>query len=84
MEQKYDYETVKELLDWAKELFDSKKYPSGRFKLSDCATITYCGIFLKYMIAMISKNWENPTFYPVIDQLRTFRTKVTGPEAVEG
>lgn len=83
MEQKYDYETVKELLDWAQELLDSKKYPSGIFKLSNCATITDCGMFLRSMVSMVSRNWENPTFYPVVDQLRTFRVKVTEPEAVK-
>lgn len=83
MEEKYDYEAVKELLDWAQELFDSKKYPSGEFELSSCAIITDCGMFLRSMISMVSRNWENPTFYPVVDQLRTFRVKVTEPEAVK-
>lgn len=32
---------------------------------------------------MISHNWENPTFYPTIDQLRTFRVKVTELEVVK-
>lgn len=83
MEQRYDYEAVKELLDWAQGLLDSKKYPSGKFKLSSCATITGCGMFLGSMISMVSRNWENPTFYPVVDQLRTFREKVAEPETVK-
>lgn len=28
------------------------------------------------MIAMISRNWENPTFHPTIGQLREFRMKI--------
>ena len=25
---------------------------------------------------MINRNWENPTFYPTIEQLREFRNKI--------
>lgn len=39
-----------------------------------CKTLynNYCGVFLKSMISVISRNKENPTFYPTIDQLCTF------------
>lgn len=83
MEKKYDNEAVKELLDWAQKTLDNKKYPSGRFEINTSATIIDCGVFLKSMISMISHNWENPTFYPTIGQLRTFRVKVTELEVVK-
>lgn len=82
MEQRYNYETVKELLDWAQGLLDSKKYPSGKFKLSNCATVTDCGVFLRSMISMVSRNWENPTFYPVVGQLCAFRAKLSESEVL--
>nr|DAU34225.1 MAG TPA: jmjN domain [Bacteriophage sp.] len=28
------------------------------------------------MILVIGKNWENPTFYPTVDQLRLFKEKI--------
>lgn len=75
-EKKYDYDSINELLTWAKETLNNKRYPSGEFQLNKCAKILDCGKFLDSMIAVISRNWENPTFYPTIDQLRTFREKI--------
>lgn len=44
--------------------------------MNKCAKILDCVKYLEAMVAMISKNWENPTFHPTIDQLREFRTKI--------
>ena len=63
-ENKYDYDSVQELLTWAKETLKNKSYPSGEFRLDKCAKILDCGRYLDSTIAVISRNWENPTFYP--------------------
>ena len=75
-EKKYERDSINELLTWAKETLNNKKYPSGEFQLDKCAKILDCGKYLDSMILVIGKNWENPTFYPTIDQLRLFRTKI--------
>lgn len=75
-EKKYDYDSINELLTWAKETLNNKRYPSGEFQLDKCAKILDCGKYLDSMIAVISRNWENPTFYPTVDQLRLFREKI--------
>lgn len=49
---------------------------AGEFQLDKCAKILDCGKYLDSMIAVISRNWENPTFYPTVEQLRTFREKI--------
>ncbi|WP_394367456.1 DUF6965 family protein [Bacteroides faecis] len=35
-----------------------------------------CKSHIEAMIQMISKNWENPTFYPTIDMFQKFRAKL--------
>lgn len=75
-EKKYDYDSINELLTWAKETLNNKRYPVGEFQLDKCAKILDCGKYLDSMIAVISRNRENPTFYPTVDQLRTFREKI--------
>lgn len=72
-ENKYNYDSVKELLAWAQKVLDNKSYPQGRFQISKCAVALDCGKYLSSMISIISKNWENPTFRPTIDQLYHFR-----------
>lgn len=76
MEQNYDKEAVKELLSWAQDVLDNKRYPSGRFQVNKSVAILDCGKYLESMMSMISHNWENPTFHPTIDQLRSFREKL--------
>lgn len=76
MENNYNHDSIQELLTWAKDTLDNKKYPQGEFQLNSCAKILDCGKYLDSMIAVISRNWENPTFYPPVDQLRTFREKL--------
>ena len=75
-EQKYDHDSINELLSWAKETLNNKKYPQEGFQLDKCTRISDCGKYLDSMILVISKNWENPTFYPTVDQLRLFREKI--------
>lgn len=72
----YDHDSINELLSWAKETLNNKRYPVGEFQLDKCAKILDCEKYLDSMILVISKNWENPTFYPTIDQLRLFREKI--------
>lgn len=74
---KYTDESVQEQLTWAKETLNNKRCPAGEFQLDKCVKILNCGKYLESMIAVISRNWENPTFYPTIDQLREVRTKIT-------
>lgn len=76
MEQNYDNEAVKELLSWAQDVLDNKRYPSGRFQVNKSAAILDCGKYLDSMISMISHNWKNTTFHPTIDQFRAFREKL--------
>lgn len=76
VEQKYDHDSVQELLTWAKETLKNKSYPSGRYQVNKSTTILDCGKYLESMIAVISRNWENSTFHPIIEQLREFRKKI--------
>ena len=75
-ETSYDHDSIQELLGWAKDTLDSKKYPTGEFQLDSCAKILDCGKYFDSMISVISRNWENPTFYPTVDQLRLFKNKI--------
>ena len=78
MEQNnYDQDSIQELLSWAQETLNKKKYPTGEYQINKCTKALDCGKYLESMISMISKNWENPTFHPTIDQLREFKTKIT-------
>ena len=62
----YDNEAVQELLNWAKKMIETKI--DGKS-------------YLESLIAMISRNWENPTFYPTIEQLWEFREKWENKES---
>lgn len=76
MENNYDYDSVQELLTWAKETLKNKTYPQGEFQINKATKVLDCGSYLSSMIQMISRNWENPTFYPTINQLREFRKQI--------
>lgn len=76
----YDEESVQAIVGWAQELLDSQKYPADEFTMSKCAVILDCKHFLESMIAVILRNWENPTFHPTIDQLWEFKKKYEGLE----
>ncbi|MBV4308799.1 hypothetical protein NE636_02475 [Bacteroides thetaiotaomicron] len=75
-ENKNDQEAVQELLAWAQETLNNKAYPAGEYQVNKSTKILDCAKYLDSMISVISKNWENPTFHPTIDQLREFRTKI--------
>lgn len=76
MEEKYTSESVHELLSWARKTLENKDYPEGKYQLNKATTVLDCGKYLESMTSMIEKNWENPTFYPTIDQLLIFREKI--------
>ena len=71
----YDNESVQELLDWPKKMVETDNYPTERFQINKCTTIIDGKHYLETLIAMISRNWENPTFHPTIEQLWEFREK---------
>lgn len=64
------------MITWAQETLNNKAYPAGEYQVNKSAKILDCAKYLDSMISVISKNWENPTFHPTIDQLRVFRTKI--------
>lgn len=80
-QHKYDSESVEELLEWAKKMLETKNYPTGEYQFDQCTVIIDCKLFLESLIAMISKNWENPTFYPTIEQLWKYREKWEAKES---
>lgn len=73
----YDYNSVQELLTWAKGTIENKTYPDSPCQLNRAINILDCEYYLDSSIATISKHWENPTFYPYIDHLREFREKIS-------
>lgn len=77
----YDNESVQELLDWAKKWLRLIIIRTERFKINKCTTIIDGKHYLETLIAMISRNWENPTFHPTIEQLWEFREKWENREA---
>lgn len=77
MEQNnYDKDSVQELLVWAQETLNNKTYTEGELIIDKCIKVKDVKTHMEAMIQMISRNWENPTFYPSIDQFRRFRTKI--------
>ena len=66
-ENKYDQESIRELLSWAQDTLTNKTYPKGELVLDKCIKVIDCKSHIEAMVQMISKNWENPTFYPTID-----------------
>lgn len=75
-ENKYDQESIRELLSWAQNTLNNKTYPEGELVLDKCIKVINCKSHIEAMIQMIGKNWENPTFYPTIDMFRKFRAKL--------
>ena len=75
-ENKYDQESIRELLTWAQNTLNNKTYPEGEIALDKCIKVKDVKAHMEAMIQMISKNWENPTFYPTIDMFRRFREKL--------
>lgn len=83
VQHNYDSDSVQELLNWVKKTIETGNYPTGKFQINKCTTITDCKQFLNSLMAMVTRNWENPTFYPVIDQLWEFREKWENKENKE-
>lgn len=81
MAHSYDYNSVQELLSWAKNMLENKTYPASPYQLSKCINILDCEYFIESSIATISKHWENPTFHPYIEHLWEFREKIEGEKA---
>lgn len=77
----YDSESVQELLNWGKRMLETQNYPTGKYKIDKCTTIINGKLYLESLVTMISRNWENPTFYPTIDQLWAFREKWEGEKS---
>lgn len=69
----YDEESVQELLAWAQKMIETQNYPTERFQINKCTTIVDGRSYLESLMIMISKNWENSTFYPTIEQLWEYR-----------
>lgn len=76
----YDEESVQELLGWAKKMLETKNYPTEKYQLNGCTSIIDGKLYLESLISMISRNWENPTFHPTIEQLWEYREKWEGKE----
>ena len=82
----YDNEAVQELLNWAKKMIENYIMQLGEttgteYQVNKCTTIIDGKSYLESLIAMISRNWENPTFYPTIEQLWEFREKWENKES---
>ena len=45
-ENKYDHDSVQELLAWAKEALSNKSYPDGKFQINKATTVLDCASFL--------------------------------------
>ena len=71
----YDNESVQELIGWAKKMLEPKNYPTEKYQINKCTSIINGKLYLESLIAMISRNWENPTFHSTIEQLWEYREK---------
>ena len=71
-DNKYDQESIRELLSWAQDTLNNKTYPEGGLVLDKCIKVIDCKSHIEAMIQMI----ENPTFYPTIDMFQKFRAKL--------
>ncbi len=49
MENKYDHDSVQELLAWAQETLNNKTYPAGEYQVNKCAKILDCAKYLDSM-----------------------------------
>lgn len=81
MAHNYDYESVQELLAWAKNMLENKTYPEAPYQLNKCTKILDCAYYLDSAISTISRHWENPTFHPYIEHLWEFKEKMEGKAA---
>lgn len=79
----YNYDSVQELLSWARNMLQDRSYPPAPYFLSRSIKILDCAQFLESLISIISSHWENPTFHPAINQLQEFRGKVEGEKLLQ-
>lgn len=77
MAHNYDYESLQELLAWAKSTIGNKTYPESPYQLNRAINILDCEYFIESSIATISKHWENNTFHPYIEHLWEFRENIS-------
>ena len=54
-----------------------RSYPTEKYQVNACTSIIDGKLYLESLISMISKNWENPTFHPTIEQLWEYRETVS-------
>lgn len=71
----YNNESVQEILAWAKKMLETGNYPTGKFQINQCTTVLDSKKYLESLIAMIARNWENPTFHSTIEQLCEYKEK---------
>lgn len=71
----YDSESVQELIGWAKKMLETENYPMEKYQINKCTSIINGKLYLTSLITMISRNWENPSFHPTIEQLWEYREK---------
>ena len=76
----YDEESVLDPSISPKKMLETKSYPTEKYQLNSCTSIIDGKLYLESLISMISRNWENPTFYPTIEQLWEYREKWEGKE----
>jgi hypothetical protein len=62
-------------------LYNREFSKAESYQVNKCTTIIDGKSYLESLIAMISRNWENPTFHPTIEQLWEFREKWENKEA---
>jgi len=79
----YTNENIQELLAWAKKMLETENYPKEKFMIDQSTTIFDGKLYLANMIAIISSNWENRTYNPVIHQFEMFREKWEKSQAVQ-
>lgn len=77
MDRQETKELVDDLMKWTKERLEKKDYPQGVFQFGSHRRIPDCGIYLNAMLHTIDCNWENPLFYPFIEELNDFRTAIS-------
>ena len=64
----YVKEAFEELLNWSNKMIETKNYPTERYQVNQCTTIIDGKSYLESLIAMLSRNWENKTFYPTYEK----------------
>lgn len=77
MDRQKTKELVDDLISWAKERLEKEDYPQGVFQFGPHRKIPDCKVYLNAMLHTIECNWENPLFYPLIEELDDFRSTIS-------